>query len=259
MTHKTISVSVRNEWIVLGFMVAAVGGGWSLAGNDLAVDLHDNLQTNTLASFNKAKGLIYNDIDLEPNNRVTCVYSGTQVTLENGTGTLKPRQQDGVQVEHTWASLANWAPEEEKFDRDSIPGADLHHLYPVRRGINGSRGNLPFGELPDTARELRIDTDGTLSTTGTATGSFRDKNSFGVTVFEPRDEHKGNVARAMFYMSIRYWWAIPDDMENDLRSWHEFDPVDTAEIVRNGRVEDTQQNRNPFIDEPELVALIEDF
>jgi deoxyribonuclease-1 len=92
-----------------------------------------------------------------------------------------------------------------------------------------------------------------------ATGSVRGKNDSGETVWEPPDAHKGNVARAMFYMSVRYWWSIPDDMEEVLKRWHAQDPVDDAERARNLRIEAIQHNLNPFIVSPELVETVPDY
>jgi endonuclease I len=174
---------------------------------------------------------------------------------------LHPDPDEGVQVEHTWASAAKWAHSADHFARSSVPGADLHHLFAVRQGINGSRGNHPFGDLPNTARELRINADGSLNHSGggMASGSFRDQNAAGVTVFEPRGDHKGDVARAMFYMSVRYWMPIPQDMEDDLKDWHTEDPVDAEEIARNDRIEAVQGNRNPFVDRADLVDEVSNF
>ena len=75
-----------------------------------------------------------------------------------------------------------------------------------------------------------------------------------------------------FYMAVRYegqftccdrtavdgadikLWA-----ENTLRQWHDVDPVDVDEIIRNERVQSWQGNRNPFVDLPDLVHQIDDF
>jgi endonuclease I len=249
------------EFVAIGILAAGVGGGWLMADNDLAWELHQSLATNTVASFDAAKRSIFNDVDVLPGNRICCRYSATEVALVEENGVLKPLGTAGVQVEHTWPSRANWTHDADKFERDSIAGADLHHLFPARRGLNASRGNHPFGELPDTARELRIDADdGTLADDGEGlpSGSFRDEKN-GEIVFEPRAEHKGDAARAMFYMSVRYWMPIPEEMENDLRNWHSGDPADDQEITRNDRVEAIQHNRNPFADLPDLVAQISDF
>lgn len=67
-------------------------------------------------------------------------------------------------------------------------------------------------------------------------------------VFAPPEEYRGNVARAMFYMSVRYWWEMPPNMEDVLKQWHEDDPVDADECRRNECIATIQHNRNPFID-----------
>jgi deoxyribonuclease I len=78
-------------------------------------------------------------------------------------------------------------------------------------------------------------------------------------VFEPPAEHRGNAARAIFYMSVRYDKELPEKLEATLRQWHRDDPVDAAEIERCDEIERLQGNRNLFIDRPELVDLIADF
>tara|TARA_Y100000385_G_C12769745_1_gene498765 strand:+ start:106 stop:387 length:282 start_codon:yes stop_codon:yes gene_type:complete len=77
--------------------------------------------------------------------------------------------------------------------------------------------------------------------------------------FEPVDIHKGNVARAMFYFSIRYKKNLSKEQETLFRSWNTQDPVDTQEQLRNDRIEKIQGNRNPFIDNDALVEQIESF
>ena len=101
------------------------------------------------------------------------------------------------------------------------------------------------------------------------TGCLRDSDSW-----EPRDSEKGDVARMLFYMAVRY---EGEDGEPDLElsdevntaptpfhgrlstllEWHENDPVDDWERRRNDIIYiDFQNNRNPFIDHPEFVDLI---
>ena len=260
MPENTSGNGRLGEWIIAAAMAAAVGGGVALSDVDPALELHNSILGNTEDSFDRAKEQMYNRVDRD-NDSVRCVYSDTFVNLVDDNGKLKPDPAAGVQAEHTWASKAKWVGEGYHFKRSSVPGADLHHLYPVRRGINASRGNHPFGALGSDARELFVNADGTLNDEegGTRSGSRRDPNEDGITVFQPRADHRGNVARAMFYMSVRYWMPITDDMEDALRQWHVNDPVDDAEIGRNNRVQNVQGNRNPFIDDPSLVETIDDY
>jgi endonuclease I len=96
---------------------------------------------------------------------------------------------------------------------------------------------------------------------------FKDGDSF-----EPRDEVKGDVARMIFYMAVRYEGfngeidlEINELVDNNapnigilsvLLQWHLDDPVDDLERTRNDLIFGYQGNRNPFIDHPEFANLI---
>lgn len=147
-----------------------------------------------------------------------------------------------VNIEHTWPQ-SRFNP---AFSKELQKG-DLHHLYPSNAKINGIRGHHVFGEVeredngvPNCPSVLGFDKEGDL-------------------VFEPVDSHKGNVARALFYFSIRYQIAISPSEEAALKAWHLLDPVDDAERERNNKIFAIQKNRNPFVDFPEIVAVITDF
>ena len=108
---------------------------------------------------------------------------------------------------------------------------------------------------------------------GNTTGSKKDANDWS---FEPRDEVKGDVARMMFYMAVRYEGldSYPDleltesmlPQENKepihgvlstLLEWHRNDPVNEWEKNRNNIIYDSyQNNRNPFIDFPIIAEHI---
>lgn len=146
-----------------------------------------------------------------------------------------------INVEHTWP--------QSKFggvDRGHQK-SDLHHLYPTDSQLNSIRGSQPFGDVVQETKNTKCP----ISQVGT--------NESGRRVFEPPQNHKGNVARALFYFSVRYRLSISEDEESALKRWHMEDPVDNDELLRNEQVESYQGNRNPFIDEPELVQLISNF
>ena len=63
----------------------------------------------------------------------------------------------------------------------------------------------------------------------------------------------------MFYFATVYNQKIDDEQEKVLRQWHKEDPVDANEMARNDKVEALQNNRNPYIDHPEYVDMIDDF
>lgn len=146
-----------------------------------------------------------------------------------------------LNTEHTWPQSRFGGA-----SRD-MQKSDLHHLFPSDSQINGIRGNHPFGEVAQPERALKCP----VSKAG--------RNSEGVFVFEPPRAHRGNVARALFYFSVRYRLDIDATQEAVLRQWNEDDPVDPAEMERNDEIEKLQGNRNPFIDQPELVKFISDF
>ena len=136
---------------------------------------------------------------------------------------------------------------------------DLHHVYPTDAWVNQQRGNLPYGEVGSA--------DWT-SQNGTSVGDNTFSGYTG-TVCEPIDAFKGDLARTYFYMMTRYLpnisgWSSPMLQGNDLSSWaenmllewHLNDPVSTKEIERNNAVFTIQNNRNPFIDQPNWVINI---
>ena len=143
--------------------------------------------------------------------------------------------------------------------------SDINHLFPTDGKVNAVRSNFPFGEVT------------TLIGSPTQNGSkLGTGNNFGYTgtVFEPINEYKGDFARAQFYMATRYESQI-DSWQNNgnanevlngteyqayddwyiklLYKWHLQDPVSDKERARNDSVFVVQNNRNPFIDNPQWV------
>ena len=137
---------------------------------------------------------------------------------------------------------------------------DLFHLYPTDGYVNGKRSNYPFGEVGSSSW---------TSTNGSKLGSCSWPGYAG-TVFEPINEYKGDIARTYFYMATRYYgedasWAGSDMVTGSqpkpwaltmLLAWHRADPVSTKEIDRNNEVYKIQNNRNPFIDDPQFAEKI---
>ncbi len=148
-----------------------------------------------------------------------------------------------INIEHTWPQSRF----SKKFD-SGVQKADLHHLFPTDSKLNGIRGNFKFAVVDHPEKALRCG----LSKFGQANGK-------GGHFFEPPDAHKGNVARALFYFSVRYDIQIDPFEEGFLRAWNKADPVDDEERLRNEEIFKIQGNRNPFIDFPELSDSISDF
>jgi hypothetical protein len=144
-------------------------------------------------------------------------------------------------------------------DQDDIAYTDVHNLKPCDRSVNSSRGTKDF--------------DNGGSQHAEATECFNDSDSW-----EPGDSVKGDIARIVFYMVVRYDpgydhnndafdlelvdYTTPNNTDpilgklSSLLQWHTDDPVDDYEINRNSVIYSYQENRNPFIDHPNLVNFI---
>ncbi len=147
-----------------------------------------------------------------------------------------------INAEHTWpqSRFSN------TFSR-RLQQSDLHALFPALSRVNNLRSNLDFNEVNQIQSQICD-----ASKKGT---SLRLAGNF----FEPPDQHKGNVARAIFYFSTRYQLPIRDEIEMILRKWHIQDSVDKQEKLRNEKIFQFQKVRNPFIDHAWLVDYIKDF
>ncbi|MNX78813.1 Extracellular ribonuclease precursor [compost metagenome] len=154
-----------------------------------------------------------------------------------------------MNTEHTWPQSKGAV---------NAAKADLHHLFPADMEVNSRRGSYPFGEVL-TPSYVTPETDerGQQSRLGV------DAN--GATVWEPRASERGNVARALLYFYTCYGVkpsAITISLDNFrvelpvILKWHQQDPVDAAERLRNDAVYAVQQNRNPYVDRPEFVGKI---
>ncbi|MBV6510912.1 MAG: hypothetical protein FMNOHCHN_00390 [Ignavibacteriaceae bacterium] len=183
---------------------------------------------------------------------VFCVYSSYEFIY---TGTFA---WTTMSREHTFCH--SWMPSHPSTSTNEY--ADQHHLYPTHQNnANGRRSNHPLEKVVNITYQFL---DGKLGT-----------NNAAKVVYEPRHQQKGDAARALLYMMVRYdglngytWnfnWlngtrlpALSEAPQNldTLLAWHRLDPPDKYEIDRNNYIQSIQQNRNPFIDRPEYVNYI---
>jgi endonuclease I len=214
-------------------------------------------------------------------------YNGTpeiQFTLGSDQCGNYSNEGDCYNREHSFPQ--SW------FNSASPMVSDVHHLFATDGKVNGIRGNLPYGEVNKAITGGQYYKSKNESYRGTPVATL----GYGGTVFEPRDEYKGDFARAQLYMAVRYEDQIngwsgngnandvllsssdePDAAKRKLQvyddwhirllfKWHSQDPVSQKEIDRNNAIyyqEVTdggsprrQGNRNPFVDHPEYAALI---
>lgn len=194
---------------------------------------------------------------------VTCVYSG-----ENYVYT-EPFDYSYMSREHSYCH--NWMPTNPADGSGAAPNNferkeynDQHHLFPTNQNdVNARRSNYPMGKV--------------VTQTGTYLGCKWGQDALGHFVFEPRDQHKGDFARAVMYIATCYngqndAFGVPQNWkfrnpisgtiaygqdQNILKTWHYQDPPDAYEIARNDFLDSLQGNRNPFIDSVQFACFID--
>jgi endonuclease I len=221
-------------------------------------DLHNLIYPHTKIAYSQfdETNVVFVSRDTTGGQRVvTCVYSG-----ENFVYTA-PFAWTTFSREHTYCH--SWMPSWPSDSPELQEYSDQHHLFPTNQNnANGVRSNHPLGVV-------------TNVTSTYLSGKFG-TNSSGQTVYEPRSSHKGDAARALLYMSVCYNgvngknWSFnylnnttlpalgeaPQSVDL-LVQWHNQDPPDAWERARNEYIYSIQNNRNPFIDHPEYVGLID--
>jgi endonuclease I len=202
----------------------------SMRGNDFRNALRSVIKRGyKKQSYRRAKEIIFQKLD-NRNGEVCGVYEYKCIR------TSRVPDHKVMNVEHTWP--------QSKGARGNAK-SDLHHLFPTDSKANSRRSSFKFCNVVEARWE------GEYSKLG-YDEDYR-------MCFEPPHEHKGNVARALFYFSIMYNMQIDSDEEAVLREWHLMDPVDGAEISRNRGIVKYQKNSNAFVEHPEFVDKIGNF
>jgi len=221
----------------------------SLTGAALKTELANKI-TNThtsLLSYGWSE-LKITDLDPSNSNNVLLLYgySDSDGNFTTDRTRNKNNTDNGTATpglwnrEHTFAkSLANPSMS----TNSPSAGTDVHHLRACDKQMNSGRGSKKFA-------------------TGSGNAGVTGSNWY------PGDEWKGDVARMMMYMYLRYpTQCVPtnigtgstvslDDMLTLFINWNAQDPVTTYEEQRNTRLQIAQGNRNPFIDNPYLATAI---
>ncbi|WOF23778.1 endonuclease [Microbacterium betulae] len=238
----TSAAVVRPLAAPTGYYDSATG----LTGAALEQELHEIVSADARTISYSAVWDALKETDEDPADpaNVVTLYSGLSLPKDDNGGGV-----DQWNREHVWPQSHGG------FGTAAGPGTDLHHLRAEDVTVNADRGNLDFDEGGAENDE--------------APGNFSDADSW-----EPRDEVKGDVARMIFYMSVRYEGTdgFADLEVNDvagngsvpnvgrvsaLLAWNEQDPPDAFEQRRNDIVfADYQGNRNPFVDNPDWADAI---
>ena len=221
--------------------------GPTLTKAELISYLQSNYSVTNPLGYNGARDVMYGSIDNKDGN-IIGVYTGFTITA-NTRGDAFAK---GINTEHTWPQGL--------FDSNEPMRGDIHHLFPTRVEANSARSNYKFDEITDSQTTTWFFENQTQSSIPTSNIDAYSEYLSG-TSFEPREDHKGNVARAIFYFWTIYQNRsnVSDDasffngMKDVLLAWHDLDPVDAAEVARSLGAEQAQGNRNPFVHDTTLV------
>jgi endonuclease I/methionine-rich copper-binding protein CopC len=204
---------------------------------------------------------ILNAADEDPANpaHVVDIYKNTSYV--KGSASLNR--------EHTWPNSYGFNDITTNNGLPYPPYTDTHMLYMSDSSYNQSRGNNPYGNCSGTCVEKPTDVTNGLG--GVGHSNFRSS-----TVWEVWDHRKGDAARAILYMAVRYDGGTnangqpePDlritdntalitvtpsgvpvsvaymGLQTDLLNWNDLDLPDAGEQLRNEVVYSYQHNRNP--------------
>lgn len=262
---------MRNLFLILAIVLLSItiagqappnyySSASGLSGTALQQALHNIIKDHDVQTY----GSLYNHFqttDRKPNLTVWDMYSdvpgGTPpyVYLYNAGMECGNYNGEGQCYNREHSFPTSW------FGGNVLPMySDLFHLYPTDGYVNNRRANYPFGKVSNASW---------TSMNGSKVGNNTSSGYSGV-VFEPINAYKGDFARTMFYMAVRYysqdnsWPGSPMTDKSQLKpwalelmkAWHLQDPVSEKEISRNNAVFNIQANRNPFIDHPEFVWTI---
>lgn len=252
----------------------------------LKASIHDIIDDHTRIPYTSSATDTWDVINqadqdpLNPDNILTIYKNATYAKISDGTGEYS-RQ-------HSWPKSFGFLSD----NSQNYAYTDLHHLFAADASYNSSRSNLPFGTCDADCSEKETNAyNGEGGTSGVYPGESNWRRGSGATgTWEVWEDRKGDIARAMFYMAVRYEGGshgiteaeepdleLTDDEEliansntgdneslaymgrlSALYEWHVADPVDDLERQRNDVIGEYQGNRNPFIDKPGWVKYLFD-
>lgn len=223
-----------------------------LSGDDLRKELNSIIRDHRRYSY----GCVWSalaDLDRDGNNPGFVIDWFTNKSIPLLRRDCGFNDGDSWNREHVWAKSQGFPKEEQH------AYTDVHHLRAADRSINGDRSNYDYktGGIANTeCTECGVDVSG--------------------KTWEPADFRKGQLARVMLYMDVRYEGDDESDTPDlvlvdesvsgnkdptsgylsDLLGWHCAHPVSDEERARNDGVHSWQGNRNPFIDNPAYVESV---
>ncbi len=191
--------------------------------------------------------IIFGEIYKDAQDSLYGVYTDLRIYIGTTSNPSSPAGSAGFNIEHTWPKRFGAG--------GGNANKDMHHLTPVKSSVNNARGNYPFAEIDNADADTWYWKDFTTSSPFGDLGLWSRRNKDD-EFFEPRDAHKGNIARAMFYFYTMYKDDV-DDSEDPLffdkhipvlYQWHIDDPADSAEVARTWLIAAHQSGKpNPYV------------
>lgn len=255
--YLTSTPLTGNVTTLVTMMPAGEYSSISTASSTFTTDLHALINPHTSLFYSSYASYMVSQFesrDTTANQRViSCVYSGeNNVYSEPFDWTT-----EGFSREHTYCH--NWMPSNPADSPELPEYDDYHHLFPTNQNnANALRSNYPLGKV--------------VTVSSTYMGCKFGLDASGHNVFEPRDEHKGDAARAIMYMAVCYNgvsglnWKLRNPISTSiqygqdqeiLKTWHFQDLPSNWEISRNDFVDSLQGNRNPFIDNIQYACFVD--
>jgi endonuclease I len=227
-----------------------------LSGEELADALRNEFKPVHLLTESQVKDTLYAKVFIQ-NDTVKCIYSGLGHYLPSGVDPSQwvfgtGNEIESINLEHGW-------PQAKGAGEGTDGRMNMYHLFPSRVAINSDRGDYPYEEINDNSTQTWYYLGQELSTK--PSNNIDAYSEFVPGFFEPRESVKGDIARAMFYFWTIYrsdaLAADPGYFEQQREAlclWHEEDPVDDFESLRNDRIASYQGGKkNPFILDCTLV------
>jgi hypothetical protein len=238
-----------------GTQVERLPLGFTVYGQYLIDSLSSKFQVTNSLGYNIGRDSLYAVVD-NVNGTVYGIYSGFAHPVDPNSADIRGDAYDngnGVNAEHVFP--------QSKFDFESVMKSDLHHLYASKVSVNGARSNYPFNTIADANVDKWFLGADEFTSEPSSDKDLYSKLDSDIPEFEPRDEVKGDIARAMFYFWTNYQdesvlsddSAFFENMKDTLFAWHNRDLPTSAEETRSTTIESMQGNKNPFVHDTSLA------
>ncbi|MCB0276923.1 MAG: endonuclease, partial [Calditrichaeota bacterium] len=211
-----------------------------------------NYKPVTIYNYDDARDTLFSKID-KFGDSLRCVYSGYTIYLDPNADPTTYASANDIDTEHTYPQSKGAASGNAR--------SDMHHLFPARSQVNSSRSNNPFGDINDNETDTWYRKDTALTVIPSSKIEEYAEKDNDLDLFEVREDHKGNTARAFFYFYTMYqseaesadpaFFGLQKDA---LYTWHQQDSANPAEITRTWAIAAYQEGLpNPFILDSTLV------